>query len=108
MGTGSGPNGLNFEWYFIMSNMIGGDGDFRAEPEPDAHGQAALLLAESILHGLVEAKALTRAAALSVIATACEVKFEVAQRAGESNRRMTESLDLLHVISKSFDAYPEQ
>jgi hypothetical protein len=92
----------------MMSDLIDGDGDFRAEPEPDAHGQAALLLAESILHGLVEAEALSRAAALSVIATACEVKFQVAQQAGESNRRMTESLELLHLISKSFDAYPEQ
>lgn len=88
-----------------MSDMIGDDGDFRAEPEPDAHGQAALLLAESILHALVETNTLSRAAALSVIATTCEVKREVAERAGESNRRMMESLNLLRDISKSFEAY---
>lgn len=105
MGTGFGPTGLNCEWYSFMSNIIGGDSGFRAEPEPDAHGQAALLLAESILHALVETRTLSRAAALSVIATTCEVKIEVAERAGESNRRMMESLDLLRDISKSFEAY---
>jgi hypothetical protein len=72
--------------------------------EPDAHGQAALLLAESILHALVETKTLSLAAALSVIQTTCEVKVEVAEREGESSRRMHESLGLLKAMSKSFAA----
>ncbi|MDZ4138037.1 hypothetical protein ABIE62_002745 [Porphyrobacter sp. MBR-155] len=72
--------------------------------EPDAHGQAALLLAESILHALVETKTLSLAAALSVIQTTCEVKIEVAERAGESSTRMHESLGLLMAMSKSFAA----
>lgn len=70
--------------------------------EPDAHGQAALLLAESILHALVESKALTLEAALSVIETTCEVKVEVAEQAGESKGRMEASLALLQAISASF------
>lgn len=70
--------------------------------EPDAHGQAALLLAESILHALVETKTLTIDAALSVIQTTCEVKVEVAEQAGESNGRMQESLVLLRAIAASF------
>ncbi len=69
--------------------------------EPDAHGQAALLLAESILHALVETQALTVEAALSVIETTCEVKREVAEQTGESNGRMQESLALLENISAS-------
>lgn len=76
--------------------------------EPDAHGQAALLLAEAILHALVETDALTLNAALSVIETTCEVKTEVAEQAGESDKRMKESLRLLRSISETFSAYPHQ
>lgn len=72
--------------------------------EPDAHGQAALLLAESILHALVESKTLSNEGALSVIQTTCEVKIEVAERSGESQGRMQESLELLRTISASFAA----
>jgi len=72
--------------------------------EPDAHGQAALLLAESILHALVESKTLSLEAALSVIQTTCEVKVEVAEREGESSERMHESLGLLLAMSNSFAA----
>ncbi|WP_373488095.1 hypothetical protein [Blastomonas sp.] len=71
--------------------------------EPDAHGQAALLLAESILHALVETKVLSVDGALSVIQTTCEVKVEVAERIGESNGRMQESLELLRAIFASFE-----
>jgi hypothetical protein len=70
--------------------------------EPDAYGQAALLLAESILHALVESKTLTPTEALSVIHTACDVKLELAVDSGESSRRMRESLDLLHAIATTF------
>ncbi len=70
--------------------------------EPDAHGQAALLLAESMLHMLVEKRTLTLVDALSVIQTTCEVKIDVAEAAGESNRRMQESLELLRMMSASF------
>ncbi|MGY6552543.1 MAG: hypothetical protein ACXIT4_11740 [Erythrobacter sp.] len=72
--------------------------------EPDAHGQAALLLAESILHALVETGALSLAEALSVIQTTCEVKVEVAERQGESSQRMHESLGLLLAMANSFAA----
>lgn len=70
--------------------------------EPDAHGQAALLLAESILHALVETQTLTVEDALSVIETTCEVKVEFAKQAGESHSRMQQSLVLLEAISASF------
>lgn len=70
--------------------------------EPDAHGQAALLLAESILHALVETQTLTIDTALSVIKTTCEVKREVAENTGESDGRMQESLALLEAIASSF------
>lgn len=71
--------------------------------EPDAHGQAALLLAESVLHALIEAKALTLDQAIDAVRTASEVKVEVAQETGESNARMRESLALLSGIGLSLE-----
>jgi hypothetical protein len=91
----------------IMTD-IAPQGESAAErQEPDAHGQAALLLAESILHALVETKTLSVAGALSVIQTTCDVKIEVAELAGESSKRMNESLKLLQSMSDSFAAYAE-
>lgn len=83
-----------------MDKLIRVDPDI-APYEPDAHGQAALLLAESILHALVETRTLSLEQALSVIQTTCEVKIEVAENTGESNGRMQESLELLRAISAS-------
>ncbi len=77
----------------------------RARPsieEPDAHGQAALILAESTLHMLVERGVLSVSDAVAVVQTAAEVKVAVASLAGESDGRMQASLDLLLRISDSF------
>lgn len=76
--------------------------DALAHLEPDAHGQAALLLAESTLHMLVESGLLNNAQAIEVVLTAAEVKVEVAEAAGESNKRMVQSLVLLEKISQTF------
>jgi hypothetical protein len=73
-------------------------------PEPDAHGQAALLLAESILHALVESGTLSVDEAVSAIETTCEVKVEKAAEQGESNARRNESLHLLQAIAASFSS----
>lgn len=72
--------------------------------EPDAHGQAALLLAESILHMLVDTSVLTNAEAITTVVAACEVKTEVATAAGESVGRMKQSLELLNAMCASFRA----
>lgn len=74
--------------------------------EPDAHGQAALLLTESLICVLIDKAALTVAEAVEVVTTAAEVKVEVAEAAGESETRMRESLMLLAKMSASFEAYP--
>jgi hypothetical protein len=73
-------------------------------PEPDAHGQAALLLTESLIHMLVENRGLTNAQAVDVVHTAGVVKVEVAEAAGESKTRMHESLALLSRMEDSFQA----
>jgi len=72
--------------------------------EPDAHGQAALLLTESLIHMLVENKGLTNSQAVDVVHTAAMVKVEVAEAAGESKARMQESLALLGRMEDSFQA----
>lgn len=71
--------------------------------EPDAHGQAALLLAESTLHMLIEAGLVNNRAAIMAVQSAAEVKAEVATVTGESRGRMQESLDLLSRIEASFE-----
>ena len=70
-------------------------------PEPDAHGQAALLLAEATLHALVETRALSNSQAVAVVRTASEVKVEVADEIGESDGRMRQSINLLSRIEQS-------
>ncbi len=72
--------------------------------EPDAHGQAALMLAESILHALVEMSSMTTQQALDVVSSAQEVKVEVAKEAGESEGRIRESLSLLGRIAISLES----
>ena len=69
--------------------------------EPDAHGQAALLLAESILHTLIETKVLTHAQAASAIQSACEIKQEIAEETREPASTMQRSLALLGGIERS-------
>ena len=76
----------------------------RAGDEPDAHGQAALLLTESLIHMLVERSVIKNAEAIDVIRAAAEVKVEVAIAAGESAKRMKESLTLLARMQGSFEA----
>ena len=72
--------------------------------EPDAHGQAALLLTESLIHSLVDKSALTVAEAIEVIEVAQEVKMQVATFNGESARRIQDSLDLLSKMVDSFES----
>lgn len=84
-------------------------GEFGSAPvarnaEPDAHGQAALLLSESILHALVESSVLSQAEALAAVRTACEVKIEMAVLTDESSGRMHQSLALLNRIAQTLEA----
>lgn len=70
---------------------------------PTPQGQAALLVAESKLHILVEAGVIGDRQALMAARSAAEVKIEVAMVTGESRGRMQESLDLLSRIQVSLE-----
>jgi hypothetical protein len=88
-----------------MPSLIPVDDNLRpsAVVEPDAHGQAALLLTESLIHTLVENSTLTNVEAVELIRIAAEVKVEVATAAHESDGRMQESLALLSKMASSFE-----
>lgn len=76
------------------------DGDF---PEPDAHGQAALLLVESLIHGLIQKGALSTNDALEIATSAAEVKEAVADDATESRATAEHSLQILAGIIASLE-----
>ena len=85
-------------------SRIGGTGQEPPRAEPDAHGQAALMLAESILHALVDTSTITTEEAIAIVQNAQEVKAEVAKLAGESRGRIEESLHLLSRIGISLES----
>lgn len=86
------------------SNRVGRKAGPPMIVEPDAHGQAALLLTESLIHMLVECGSITNTQAVEVVQVAAEVKVEVATSAGESAKRIKESLDLLAKMQSSFES----
>ena len=72
-----------------------------ARPDPDAHGQASLLIVESLLHGMLEKGLLTVEDAVEIMTAACEVKEEIASDAVESDDAAQHSLDLIARITES-------
>jgi hypothetical protein len=69
--------------------------------EPDAHGQAAILLVESLIYGLVERSIISTSDAIGIVEAAAEVKVDMATDIGESPQTMLRSLNLLIGISDS-------
>jgi hypothetical protein len=68
---------------------------------PDAHGQAAMLLVESLIHSLIARSVISVAEALEIVKVAAEVKEEVAADLGDSPATMRKSLSLLNAIEAS-------
>jgi len=71
--------------------------------EPDAHGQAAMLLVESLIHGLVSRSVISVAEAVEIVDIAAEVKADIAADLGDSPATMHRSLSLLTSISASLE-----
>ncbi len=78
--------------------------------DPDAHGQAALLLVESLLHGLIERNILSIGDVLAITTAASEVKEEIAAEASESDDTAQHSLRLIAriVASLAYDLKPTE
>jgi hypothetical protein len=73
----------------------------RSSESADAHGQAAMLLIESLIHTLIEKDLITVADAMEIIGTAIEVKFDGAGEEGDSAATTIRSLELLDAIGNS-------
>ena len=68
---------------------------------PDASGQAALLLVESLLHALIARSLVSVVEAIEVVQVARTVKVEMAEEAGEARNSMLRSLEMLRAIETS-------
>ncbi|MFN3930187.1 MAG: hypothetical protein ACK4JY_00435 [Brevundimonas sp.] len=68
---------------------------------PDAHGQAAMLLVESLVHGLIAREVITVADAVEIVDSAAEVKADIARDRGDSPAAVRRSTHLLNAISAS-------
>jgi hypothetical protein len=74
-------------------------------PQPDAQGQAALLLIESLIHSLLDNGALTKPQALEAIESAMQVKGESASEEKEPTKTLKKSLRLLTSMQNSIQAH---
>ena len=68
---------------------------------PDAHGQAAMLLVESLIHGLIARSVIKVADAVEIVGIAAEVKEEIAADLGDSAATMEKSLAILGAVRAS-------
>lgn len=68
---------------------------------PDPHGQAAFLLVESLIHGLIARSALSAEEAIEIVKIAADVKQEVGGAWGDTPATLRRSLHLLDSISAS-------
>jgi hypothetical protein len=68
---------------------------------PDAHGHAALLLVESLIHGSLSRSIISTCEALEVVECANDVQVEVAEAADGHGARMWQSHALLTAIVDS-------
>jgi hypothetical protein len=72
-----------------------------AAPSPDPHGHAALLLVESLIHGLLARSMISVADAIEIVETADSVQVEVAEAADGLGAPMWRSHALLKAIADS-------
>lgn len=88
-----------------MANQISNDNDTTRPAEtglvPDPHGQAALLLVESLIHGLLSRSVISVAEAVEIVETAVEINSELAAEQADSNVTTDKSLAMLAAISAS-------
>lgn len=87
-----------------MADQISNDHDIPrvcgTEAKTDAHGLAALLLVESLIHGLLARSVISVAEAVEILETAAEVNSEMAEVA-EVPATMLDSLSRIEAIRTS-------
>ena len=70
-------------------------------PESDAHGQAAMLLVESLIHGLIANAVISVADAVEIVGTAADVQEDIAADCEDATVSMRKSLTILDAIRTS-------
>jgi hypothetical protein len=82
------------------------DLDRAAPPAADAHGEAALLLVESLIHGLVARSVLSVDEAIALVAVAMDARAEIVAERGGRDEAQDRAFALLSAIGASlaFDA----
>ena len=70
-------------------------------PPADAHGHAALLLVEALIHGLCEKDVLSRSDAIDIVDSAASVQLDVSDVAAPSPAAMRHAHALLLAIAGS-------
>jgi hypothetical protein len=76
-------------------------GQSEERPDQGAHGEAALLLVESLVHGLIYRSVISVAEAFEIINTAADVKREAIAETDNSNSGRDKTLLLLEAIGFS-------
>jgi len=75
--------------------------DPAAPPTTDAHGEAAMLLVESLIHGLVARSVLSVDEAIALVAVAVDARAEIVADHGEADAAQDRALALLSGIGAS-------
>jgi hypothetical protein len=77
------------------------DNDMRSHPLLDPHGHAALLLVESLIHGLCENATISAEAAVEIAERAVNVQSDHAEVAGDAGASHRQSHALLSGVAAS-------
>ncbi|RZL51649.1 MAG: hypothetical protein EOP65_17055 [Sphingomonas sp.] len=75
--------------------------DPAAPPTTDAHGEAAMLLVESLIHGLVARSVLSVDEAIALVTVAVDARAEIVADRGEADAAQDRALALLSGIGAS-------
>ena len=68
---------------------------------PEAHGQAAMLLVESLIHGLIARSILPVEEAIDIVTVAIDVQLDVSTDRGDHDDATNKSLAMLRAIRRS-------
>ena len=68
---------------------------------PDAHGQAAMLLVESLIHGLIARDVISAADAVEIVDIAIDVRIDEASDRNDATSDFRNSVEMLQAISSS-------
>lgn len=85
----------------MASETTNDNSDADAQHGADAHGQAAMLLVESLVHGLIARQVISLADAVEIVDVAAEVKADIGRELGDSPANLRKSMRLLNAISGS-------